>query len=62
MPKPVKITIEFDDGSVETYDTTDGGFHRAFNSHREHPTIKGKIVEFWKSHTIGWNEGRVVRE
>jgi len=62
MTKPVKITVEYDDGSTKTYDTTDGGHHRSFNSHREDPSVKGRIVEFWTGHIIGWNEGRVARE
>jgi len=62
MTKPVKVTVEYDDGSVETYDTSDGGNHKTFNSHREDPSVRGRIVEFWKSHTIGWNEGRTVRD
>lgn len=61
MKKPVKITVEFNDGSTEVHDSSDGGYYRTFNTHREDQHIKGRIVEFWEGHIIGWNEGRVTR-
>lgn len=60
--KPVKITIEFEDGSVEIHDTSDGGSYKTFNTHREDTNIKGRIVEFWEGHIVTWNEGRITRE
>jgi len=63
MPKkPITVAITFSDGSVETHDMSDGGYYRSFNSHRESPRTRGKIIETWKSHIIGWNDGRKTRE